>query len=104
MEGRLISRGLEVLEQHGWTQGHYGNERDGFCMVGALYRALREEGLTDEFFPWQGPLAQTLRHLRAQTGIANIAMWNDEEGRTFSQVREVMRRAAAEAGAELVTA
>lgn len=98
----VLERTLDRLEMGGWIKCEYRNE-DGDCLVGALY------GVISEQYTWQGGgqalMIACTRVLRQQTGIANLTWWNDQPGRTMSQVREVLRRGICEAGmGELIAA
>ncbi len=91
---------LSLLEERGWAQGRYGDSDGGYCIAGAIYQQL-----IDTSNDWRVPLHHAVRALAQVTGVPNVAMWNDAPERTFSQVREVMRRAIAETAApELIAA
>jgi hypothetical protein len=89
-----LSRALLILEEDGWIQNRYCDEENGGnCMASAVYKAID--------MPWREglPLFQNVaRALCQQTGRMNMALWNDNPDRTFSEVREVFRRAIAETG------
>lgn len=100
---QVLTRALDVLEDGGWTQGCYAMKVDGdmtvatdpdaiqFCADGAIYRACHELGSLDHF--------QDARKALTDEMGAAIVFWNDDRKRTFSEVREVFRRAAFAAGA-----
>lgn len=86
----VLERALQILE-HGWTQDTYCDGK-GVCPIRATYMAVEEQ------YPWRSGGREifqgALRALQQETGCANVAMWNDNPERTFSQVRETFRRAA----------
>lgn len=88
-----LDKAAEVIETRGWFQGDlYANgEDDGACAVcawGALIVAKKAGGDSEH---------STMRErsaIRAVTGVAALANWNDTPGRTKDEVIAVLRAAA----------
>lgn len=89
----ILSRALEILEEKGWTQGSFHTQY-GLCSLGAVWQALEEQG--HDWLTGQSFYKRVIRALQNQIEYQNVALWNDQPERTYSQVREVFRRAAYE--------
>ena len=99
----IVDKALtEVLvSEDNWQQGTYHNgvtleEATAFCLMGALYRVQN-----DPYVAVNKDILVIREHLRNAIGsdmIANelgVATWNDEEGRTFTDVRELLEKTRA---------
>lgn len=93
--GEHTARHLEdadrVFDEHGWTQGTYGDPDGGYCIAGALSKA-RPGGTSDTFGPAVSCIELVLHAEGA--GLTEFHAWNDAPGRTFADVRRVFRLAA----------
>lgn len=87
----LISRTIEVLEQRGWTKGHYEDGR-GFCLMGAVGKASDEAGHrgTRERFLIIDAIYKVLP---AADQEILLTTWNDRKSRTFPQVVKLLEKA-----------
>lgn len=89
----VLGEALEDLQEGGWCQGAYVNE-DGQCLTHSLFIVI------DRAMSWRSGgrllFIRCSRAIAQQTGMPNLALWNDHPSRTFSQVSEVLRRAIAE--------
>lgn len=103
---KVLEEALELLEFVGWTKGAYTRNSEGvagigsdpdvasFCARGAIYRACLNQGESAETH------RDALCILDAAVGRPVIT-WNDDPETTFSEVREVFKRAVG--GLALVT-
>ena len=85
-----ITKTITYLQQHGWTQEYFCKFDGKCCLVGAVHRAVGDENR----------LSNVLELLRLEIGASSrrsrldtIAEWNDAEGRTFSEVINLLKRA-----------
>lgn len=81
-----------LIIQHGWHQGSWGNREVGFCLIGAV-----GESSKDGYF-----LATTIAllksHLAAESEVSppvkwtqnSIVTWNDDPARTQTEVFQVL--------------
>ena len=79
-------KAYDVITEYGWQQGDYGDEEDGFCMVGALRHAY---GIHAE--DYQSAKAR----VRKQIGGTAITVWNDVRCRTREKVLDALIKADA---------
>jgi hypothetical protein len=84
---KSFDRAARAIQQHGWTQGQYGSEDEGFCLVGACV-------LT-------GPIigmSTVLGHLIAgYPGMATPVYWNDQQCQSSQEAQEMLLAAASAA-------
>lgn len=88
-----------LILNHGWVQGGYGNERQGYCAVGALTQVqnnLVERGVdeTEAFAAFMEADSAIEDALRQHGYVTAIPFWNDASGRTREQVLEIFDAAA----------
>lgn len=94
----ILQDALLILEQ-GWTQGAVARRDDDttcptcdrdatqFSIIGAIWRAAEVNG--------GGDYEYRVAFMRVNEQFyGSAAVWNDDESRTFPQVREMMMRAA----------
>ena len=89
-------KALEVLEhmkenlfERGWCQGQLELETGEVCLSGALATLTNYEEYYALF-----ALSTALDSIHKAIGGASIPGWNDEPGRTFNEVIEVIDKAA----------
>lgn len=88
----LMYKAADVVDQYGWTVHDYGNERTGFCAIGALRYAatgttLPTAGIDERVLTAQGTLTEWLlaeERVPVRPGVYPfpadvIASWNDEK-------------------------
>lgn len=80
----ILERAKNLINAHGWTQGTYGSEDEGFCLMGAVSRA------NDDVIPWGA-----IDHLVSALGSEQIIGWNDTFGRTKEEVLDLFDRTIA---------
>lgn len=99
----ILNQAADLLEKPGaWTQGAYGRDASGepipewherctcWCAAGAVWAVLGKGASTRDLEPALDVLARDLpRRL--------VSEWNDEQGRTQSEVVEALRQAARQA-------
>ncbi len=82
-----------LIAEHGWVQGRFGNQEVGYCALGALYKVGHDGGERIATTP-----------LKKLSGLGyNLPNWNDQSGTTKQDVIRAFRKAAAklEHGAEV---
>ncbi len=81
--GKLLLKAADLIEQRGWTQGEMDSPK-GVCVLGAL-------GWGRGHNP-----ARTVAIIRFQEAIGgcSVMLWNDENGRTQSEVVAKLREVA----------
>ncbi len=73
-----------------WTQGQYSKDNDGdgvddcFCILGAFRQCYGD--FTNN------KLEKFYHKFEEVTGYLSIVDWNDEPGRTFEEVKEVINK------------
>lgn len=84
----IFDAAIEVLETYGWVQHSLGNDKYGYCALGAIYRARGLLDGKDATLP--GPAADVFE---------DITEWNDKPERTadevilaFAHLRDKLRR------------
>jgi len=82
----VLVKAIFLIRMHGWRQRAFGNERDGFCVVGALNRAHEQTGFR----------TGVLGLLQELVGGGKVAEWNDAPGRTAVDVIALLERARQE--------
>ena len=100
-EKELLRRALVRLEQRGWTQKMSVDKDGRLC----LWEAIRQEWIRKN--PPPGPdeftgtetLWEALGFQLLDDGHSDAEEWQDAEGRTFEEVRELIKRTIEAAGA-----
>jgi hypothetical protein len=69
-----LLRAAEIIEQKGRVTGCLGNEKIGFCMIGAIAMALTGKSNGNVGPAGIGAFAR----LEKVVGTCNIGMWNDK--------------------------
>jgi hypothetical protein len=74
----ITEKMLETLRTRGWIQNAAVGP-EGLCVMEAFLRVARDLPLTD----WE-------RLFSEFTGIHDLIKWNDEEGRTFTEIERTL--------------
>lgn len=80
----IILRGIEVINNQGWVQGHYSTKDGRHCVMGALRAAVN----------YTQPIMPAVDAIKAVTGCSSITVWNDLPTTTVEEVIRVMTKAA----------
>ncbi|MFB7853756.1 DUF6197 family protein [Rhodococcus qingshengii] len=89
----VLNHAADILERDGWIQGAMYN-RDGCrCALGALHSASRELGYDREPV-WDACTLIGPRLSDAGYTAWDLPGWNDEDGRTITEVTTLFRNAA----------
>jgi hypothetical protein len=91
----VLAKAADLIEQHGWIQGDYGNPDTGFCAAGAIWWAIagRKRDISLETSPHNGSFVAALDML--PYGVGGAASWNDNPRTTKEDVIQALRKAAA---------
>ena len=102
----IARRAGELIGEHGWIRGRFGNPNIGFCLLGACLRAYADLGqpqigvipISAELYQAINPAVPlaTLDALLASTLEieSRLMAWNDKEGRTRQDVLDLLDRIA----------
>jgi hypothetical protein len=103
IEDNPYVRAAEYLEQHGWHQGEYFASTEGTigvrehgmtppaCVIGSLIATEQPEEAQSA--DYTGLLLNVLLG-QHQGNILNLALWNDEPGRSLEDVMLLLKQAA----------
>jgi hypothetical protein len=99
VEARIMDAALDILGQKGerWIQGEFADDSGGHCMVGAIRlarRRLKPQG--DKTTKLLGQIIEKDYKLFGNGRSAYsqlIQGYNDQPGRTFTEVKIIMRKA-----------
>ena len=80
----VCARAAELIREHGWVQGRFGDNRSGYCIYGALNTAFTAK-------PRSCSLPAEVWNLLP---IRSILSWNDDQSRTVDEVLAVLDEAA----------
>lgn len=86
----ILSAAADLIEEHGWVQGEYGDEEYGFCAMGAVYVAASYSA-TDR------DRGNAVNRLAASVGYNAVVYWNDSIAQSKEEVITALRKAAREA-------
>lgn len=90
----VIRETRNVLFERGWHQGSLRGPGDSRCVIGATYAVIGIELPTNnETLNDTRDWMETLPVLEAATAPFRVSAWNDEEGRTFSEVIDMLDKA-----------
>ena len=78
MNKTVYEKAIDYIKVHGWCQGNFVNREKQVCLVGAL-NVVAETG-----FEMQNAIDSLTKKLKIEKG--NLAVWNDEVGRTKKDV------------------
>ena len=92
----VFSVAADILERDGWCQGANTDREGRHCLVGALRKAWEDE----LGWIWTSTILDSLS-TRLELGGEWPSSWNDELGRTASEVISLLREAAAAPEASL---
>ena len=82
----VLMLAASLIEHYGWVQHKYGNEMDGYCLAGAVGKAMNMLGEVHDIGHW--------KRVTALVPASEVIVWNDTEGRTKQEVIDVLMRAA----------
>ncbi|ONK09502.1 hypothetical protein [Streptomyces sp. MP131-18] len=94
---QLIRRAADAITTHGWTQGCWSTTDGRLDLQGALYLAAYGVPIEVGGRPESAVLAEASVAVRHRIGSPlppHIEPWNDEPGRTRSEVLAVLTAAA----------
>lgn len=83
----LLTETANILNLEGWTQGDYGDNKKGYCLLGAFGEAVSHNGGDND------EVLRAYRELIKLTG-GDIASYNDYPRRTKDQVLSLVHTAA----------
>lgn len=83
----ILSAAADLIEEHGWVQGEYGDEEYGFCVMGAVYAATAEHA-TDR------DRGNAVNRLAGSLGYNAVVYWNDSIAKSKEEVITALRKAA----------
>ena len=89
----VLDKAIKVLDIYGWCQGRPGNETGGYCLLGAINRALVNSPFSRVQQDQVWSSARTAIHGLVNTSF--LATWNDTPGRTVDEVKHLIRETAA---------
>ena len=85
----LLNRAADIIQNHGWVQGHLGEPCVGFCMIGAINYAYSG-------FSYNKVVSDSLTSLLG--GYRHVwEDWNDHPKRRANQVIRQLRKFATKA-------
>jgi len=104
----VLDDAADLIERYGWTVGHYGDEVNGFCSMGAILRASDHIRLSRGSVLWEIDDDVTNGAIKAlgvqlgcdvtsygQESVMNrVAFWNDTEAGDKQVVLDTLRAAA----------
>jgi len=91
-EQTSLRRAADLIEEHGWVQGEYGNKRKGYCVIGALGREALPMTYHDAVVRLDAALPDTFPEKTSR--FQRLVEWNDTPGRTRDEVLQLFRKAA----------
>lgn len=96
----LLERAADLLDERGWHQGDYIGPDGCLCALGAIYTAVcgQVPDLDDPLRGYGNTMVTTAESRAAAElppGWPSLSLWNDEPGRTKTEVQALLRRAAA---------
>jgi hypothetical protein len=89
---QILNKAADILEKYGWVQNRFGNERMGFCALGAFNKVAPTKIFANSAFQAKELLRGTVRTIN--DGNSNIVEWNDHSTRTKEEVIAAFRQAA----------
>lgn len=85
---RMLSAAADLIEEHGWVRGKYGNITVGFCPLAAIGYVLHSDDRYDSL-----DADTAIRMLDDSLGL-RIADWNDNLASGAEEVVSEIRKAA----------
>ena len=77
----------EIINKYGWVQGSYGDNKRGYCLMGAIKRAYRG------FLSQRQAEEAVCSALGIHACLTGMATWNDEVCKSKRQVLAALRKA-----------
>jgi hypothetical protein len=90
---QLLNDAADIIEREGHAQKTMRDSYGRYCAVGAMREAARKRDVMKLYA--QRAEVVLLRHLNAAQQVFTVANWNDEPGRTGSEVVATLRAVAA---------
>lgn len=89
----VCAKAAELIRQHGWMQGRFGDKRNGYCLQGALNFAYdgRPRGCR---VPLE--VVDLIGVHLPPSRWGNYVAWNDDPSRTIDEVLAVLDAAGEE--------
>lgn len=88
-----LQRAIDILEREGWIQGAMEGGAGGVCLLGALNIAPSWDVKFDLVRGEPVSFGYVRDVLEDRIGDRSIVSWNDQPGRTKSEVLDVLREA-----------
>jgi hypothetical protein len=80
-------KAYKILEKFGWTQQYYGDEQEGFCLVGAIRKAYPARD--SEFY-----VLKLIKRFPRRFGKGvSVTEWNDNPSLRRYQVIKLLKDA-----------
>jgi hypothetical protein len=96
-----LEKSIDIIDQYGWIQGNLGSDRCGWCLIGAVNRAVGRadktgnmifaESEVDDIF--KGAVKYVYDVIEPADAALGVANWNDTKGRTKHEVRQALMEA-----------
>lgn len=88
--GDVLTHTKETLRQYGWLKNRLGNQRTGFCLIGAVRHAVFGNGpVTRSKVSLYIECIKVLHRACAQ-GDLPLQAWNDADDRTLDHVHSLL--------------
>jgi hypothetical protein len=91
LSSEILKKAQRAIVEHGWLKGRFGNEEEGFCMLGALSFAKEctPHGILNT------PEYNILNQVIANTyeGACGVTWFNDEIAKGKTEAIEMFNRA-----------
>lgn len=93
-----LTRVRETLVEYGWLQHFLGNERTGFCLIGAIRHTLLDSDTSNMDLYMQcikvlHSMCVSKHSIVPQFQVATLQSWNDHHKRTEDQVLDLLDQA-----------
>jgi len=90
----LAMKTIELLEDKGWTQGHYTNDDGQHCLVGAIFTTADGHDSSTEYDSISANLIDELviaaRRKYDSPSLISLTWWNDQPNRTKEEVIDLL--------------
>ncbi|OZF40777.1 hypothetical protein CH296_00535 [Rhodococcus sp. 14-2496-1d] len=90
----ILARAADLIEEHGWMQGEYVNDKGCLCAVGAI--RIAADGKVEGHFP-SNAATQAIDLMAGHLDAGSVIEWNDDVDRTQTEVVGALRAAATRA-------
>lgn len=82
---QIYAEAINLLEERGWTQGHWGDE-NGICLVSAVRCATIRLGGERGYYPEYSRLRDRAFVDLGLGDLMGACRWNDAPGRSYAEV------------------